>query len=373
MHKVIRSDNVKSAIQARGWTQKDLAAQLGVTGQAVTNWMKGTDFPRPDKLLKLATALKLGFADLVQLPQDAQPVVAFRKKAGAKTKDEHVIKAIAMGALLKALVPFLSAVPQLRRQLPDPSTEYAAIQDVVTQVRKNLGLGEGGVLHYEQLLSEFAENGAVVVPVMWGALQNHKNALHILLPQERVTFIFLNLDTHLEDFKFWMAHELAHVFTPQLAGKDEGEDFADAFAGALLFPRELARTVYSQVAGQPRAHEAAVLQAFAHEHGISLNTVFQQVNGFAQSQGLPLLKHAEIDIHKMRNSQRGKLVSETLFAPLPPSPSAYLAAAERQFHSDFFQALRRMVQAKQTGAGYVQQVMDIPMQDALALHGELAR
>ena len=28
-----------------------------------------------------------------------------------------------------------------------------------------------------------------------------------------------------------------------------------------------------------------------------------------------------------------------------------------------------MVQAKQTGAGYVQQVMDIPMQDALALHG----
>jgi hypothetical protein len=75
----------------------------------------------------------------------------------------------------------------------------------------------------------------------------------------------------------------------------------------------------------------------------------------------------------MRNSQRGKQVSETLFAPLPPSPSAYLVAAERQFHSDFFQALRRMVQAKQTGAGYVQQVMDIPMQDALALHRELAR
>ena len=373
MHKVIHSDNIKTAIQARGWTQKELAAQLGVTGQAVTNWMKGTDFPRPDKLLKLATTLKLGFADLVQLPQAAQPVVAFRKKAGAKTTDAHVMKAMAMGALLKALVPFLSAVPQLRRQVPDPSIEYAVVQDVVSRVRKNLGLGEGGVLHYEQLLTEFAENGAVVVPVMWGALQNHKNALHILLPQERVTFIFLNLDTYLEDFKFWMAHELAHVFTPQLAGEDEGEDFADAFAGALLFPKELARTVYTQVAGQPKAHEATVLQAFAHEHGISLNTVFQQVNGFAQSQGLPLLKHAEIDIHKMRNSQRGKLVSETLFAPLPPSPSAYLAAAERQFHSDFFQALRRMTQAKQTGAGYMQQVMDIPMQDALALHAELTR
>lgn len=373
MHKVIHSDNLKTALQTRGWTQKELAAQLGVTGQAITNWMKGTDFPRPDKLLKLATTLKLGFADLVQLPQAAQPVVAFRKKAGAKTTDAHVIKAMAMGALLKALVPFLSAVPQLRRQVPDPSTEYDVVQDVVSQVRKGLGLGDGGVLHYEQLLSEFAENGAVVVPVMWGALQNHKNALHILLPQERVTFIFLNLDTYLEDFKFWMAHELAHVFTPQLAGKDEGEDFADAFAGALLFPKELARTVYAQLAGQPTAHEAKVLQAFAHEHGISLNTVFQQVNRFAQSQGLPPLKQAELDIHIMRNARRGKLVSETLFAPLPPVPSAYVAAAERQFHSDFFQALRRMMQAKQTGAGYVQQVMDIPMQDALALHAELTR
>ena len=32
-----------------------------------------------------------------------------------------------------------------------------------------------------------------------------------------------------------------------------------------------------------------------------------------------------------------------------------------------------MVQEKQTGPGYLQQVMDIPMQDALALYGELTR
>lgn len=42
MQKVIHSDNIKYAIQALGWSQKDLAAKLGVTGQAVTNWMKGT-------------------------------------------------------------------------------------------------------------------------------------------------------------------------------------------------------------------------------------------------------------------------------------------------------------------------------------------
>ena len=373
MHKVIHTDNIKTALRTLGWTQKELAAQLGVTGQAVTNWMKGTDFPRPDKLLKLATTLKLGFTDLVQLPQAAQPVVAFRKKAGAITKDVHVNKAKGMGELLKALVPFLSELPQVRRQVSDPSTEYGAIQVVASQVRKSLGLGEAAVLHYEVLLSEFAENGAVVIPVMWGALQNHKNALHILLPQERVTFIFLNLDTHLEDFKFWMTHELAHVFTPQLAGTDEGEDFADAFAGALLFPRALARTVYEQVVGQGKAHEARALKSAAIEHGISLFSVFTEVNRFAQSQQLPALKHVGKDIHAIRNAEHGKLVSELIFAPLPPEPSAYVASAERQFQSDFFKALRRMVHQQQTGAGYLQQVMDIPMQDALALHAELSR
>lgn len=59
-----------------------------------------------------------------------------------------------------------------------------------------------------------------------------------------------------------------HLF--HLAGKEVGEDFADAFAGALLFPAELARTVYEKVSGGNKMQEMKVLQAFAAEHGISL-------------------------------------------------------------------------------------------------------
>lgn len=118
MHKVIHSEKLKQALQARGWTQKDLATELEVTAQAVTNWMKGADFPRPDKLLKLATVLKLNFADLVQGSAKDQPVIAFRKKGGAKTTDAHVLKAIAMGSLLKPLVAFLPELRSLRVQIP---------------------------------------------------------------------------------------------------------------------------------------------------------------------------------------------------------------------------------------------------------------
>ena len=374
MQKVIRSEKIKHALQARGWTQKDLATELDVTGQAVTNWMKGADFPRPDKLLKLATTLKLSFADLVLSPTKDQPVIAFRKKAGAKTTDAHVLKAIAMGSLLKPLVPFLPALRSLRVQIPSPTTQYDALHAIAGEIRSRLGLGGEAVLSYEHLIGEFGSNGAVIVPVLWGEKQNHKNALHIRLPQEQVTFIFLNLDTRLEDFKFWMAHELAHVYTPDLAGTDEGEDFADALAGALLFPKSLAGVAYPQVIRQSSvASEINELQRHASAHSISLFSVFCEINRYAKAHGLSALRIKNTDIHAVRNSQRGKLVSEILFAPTPPEPAAYVAAAQNVFRSAFFTALQRMVKGKGTGAGYVQQIMDIPMQDAVALHGELSR
>lgn len=374
MQKVIHSQRIKEALQARGWSQKDLAAKLDVTAQAVTNWLKGVDFPRPDKLLKLATTLKLGFADLVQTPTKDQPVIAFRKKGAAKTTQAHILKAMAMGALLKPLVAFLPELRSLRVQIPSPTEHYDALQAIAAEVRTRIGIGLKAVLTYENLIGEFESNGAVIVPVLWGEKQNHKNALHILLPAEQVTFVFLNLDTRLEDFKFWMAHELAHVYTPGLAGTDEGEDFADALAGALLFPKALAEAAYFEVCKRHNASgEIKVLQNYAAEHSISLYSVFCEVNRFCKSQGIPELRCKSNDIHAIRNGIRGRLVSEILFEPVPPEPAAYIAAAHNTFRSAFFPALQRMIKAKGTGPGYLQQVMDIPLQDAAALHGELSR
>jgi transcriptional regulator with XRE-family HTH domain len=374
MQKVIHSDNLKQALQARGWTQKDLARELEVTAQAVTNWMRGADFPRPDKLLKLATTLKLNFADLVASSSKDQPVIAFRKKGGAKTTDAHIRKAIAMGSLLKPLVPYLPEMRSLRVQIPSPTTGYDALQATAAEVRARLGLGDHAVLSYAHLIDQFGTNGAVVVPVLWDEKQNHKNALHILLPQEQVTFIFLNLDTRLEDFKFWMAHELAHVYTPGLAGTEEGEDFADALAGALLFPKSVAEAAYPQVARHNSATgEIKELQRYAGEHSISLFSVFSEINRYAKAHGLPVLRCKDTDIHAIRNHSRGKLVSETLFEPTPPEPAAYIATAESVFRSTFFIALKRMIKDQGTGAGYLQQIMDIAMQDAVNLHRELSR
>ena len=374
MEKLLNSGAIQSALAERGITQKQLASEVGTSSQAVTNWLKGKDFPRPASLLKLATTLGLTFDQLVQTSDAGRPVIAYRKKANAKTTDAHIAKAEGIGMLLKPLVAHLPELQALRTLITSPSTEYDKLQIVVSQTRNRLGLGEQAVLAYEHLIGEFKECGAILVPVLWGAKGNHENALHIRLPMEDVTFIYLNLDTRLEDFKFWMAHELAHVLTPELSGKNEGEDFADAFAGALLYPKGCAEQTYHAATQQPsldRAIEVLWQQACAHM--ISLNTVFQQVQRYAKAANLTLLPIEEKYIHTVRNSLRGPLVSENMFDPMPPSPQRYIAACEKTFQTGFFQALKRMIHESGTGASYVQQVLDTTLQDASALYEELIR
>ena len=378
MQRILNAQRVKLAIQGKGWSQKELAASVGVSAQSVTNWLKGADFPRPDKLLKLATTLKLRLDQLVAAPAERaaqQPVVAFRRRAATKTTDAHIAKAQAMGALLGPLVPHLPPLRALRTAIAQPSAAYADLQRTVAQTRDKLGVGQQAVLDYGTLIGEFAANDAFLVPVLWGPQQHHGNALHILLPAQHVTFVYLNLDTYIEDFKFWMAHELAHVYTPDLAGTDPGEDFADAFAGALLFPQPLAAAAYREAAAAPRkAGVIAALQRHAQAHEISLFTVYRQVQAHTRAEGLPALALDEkTDVHAVRNHRRGALVSALLFDPLPPEPAAYIAAARNVFGSEFFHALRRMLHAHGTGPGYVQQLLDIPMADAAALHHALTR
>lgn len=371
MEKLIHSESVKASLAALGWSQKALAEKIGVSPQSVTNWLQGVDFPRPDKLLKLATNLGLSFEKLV-VSTSAQPVVAFRKKAGSITTEQHILNASAMGSLLRSLVSFLPTSTVLRTQIQSPSTDYEMLQTAAAAVRAKIGIGAQAVLQYQQLINEFNDNGAVIIPVMWGSKQNHGNALHILLPDDNVTFIYLNLDTYLEDFKFWMAHELAHVYTPELAGHDAGEDFADAFAGALLFPKELAQAAYAETThAKSKSGEITILRKFAHEHQISLFSVYCEVVNYANASNLPSLIATDNDVHAVRSMVHGSLVSHALFSPESPNAAAYIAASHSVFQSPFFHSLKRMLIELGTGSGYIQQLLDISLKDAIALHTEL--
>lgn len=368
MGQAINSQVIKTSLRERGWTQARLAEEVGVTSQAVTHWLQGENSPRPSVILKLVAVLGLRYEELVVDEEAIEPVIAFRRKGGAKTAEAHIRKAIGVGRLLRPLVPYMRAAPELRMQIASPSTDPMKVQVFAAEARKRLGVGQRKVLKCEDLIKEFKKTGAVLVPVLWGERKRHENALHIGLPKENVTFVFLNLDTRIEDFKFWMAHELAHVYTPQWAGTEQGEDFADAFAGALLFTKVCAEAVYAQLMRSPDRHKLGILRKHARQHEISLYTVYKQVQIYAELEGLPSIPIKDKEIHALRNRGPSKLVSHLLFESETPDLNRYIQSCEDTFQSDFFKGLGRMIQKQGTGYSYVQQVVDSSIHDARALH-----
>ena len=251
MQKKLNTDKAQQAIEKAGLTQTAVAGALDVSKEAVSQWLNHKTFPRPNKLLQLGRLLNLAFDDLVIREDPFAPKVAFRKRRGTKTRDHHIEKAQETGLFLRHLVPYLPfdtlAMPPV---LKSPGCDYDYLRAVTTRVRADINLGLEECVDFSHLIRRFGELQAVVVPVMWGEKQRHENAVHIYLPDSQSTWVYLNLDTNMHDFKFWMAHELGHCLSPSLEG-DEAEDYADAFAGALLYPHEQAELAYNAIKRNP--------------------------------------------------------------------------------------------------------------------------
>ncbi len=380
MEKRLNTEKAQKAIDKAGLTQTAVADALGVSKEAVSQWLKGKSFPRPNKLLQLGKFLNLPFDDLVIREDPYAPKVAFRKMRGTKTKDHHIEKAQEIGRFLRHLVPYLPFDTfEMPPVLKSPSCDYDYLRRITAKVREDINIGSVECVNFAHLIRRFGELQAVVVPVMWGAKQRHENAIHIYLPDSQSTWVYLNLDTNVHDFKFWMAHELGHCLSPSLEG-DEAEDFADAFAASLLYPHDLAVQAYTSIKSQPSpAAKIAHVIDLANQLTISPWTVIGQVNKYAQFVG-----QAEIQLSQRAfpgavtnfNKQYHNL-SQALFGNAEldeqgqPSARDYIEKAEGAFETPFFDLLRKYLKEHDKGPGFVQTVLDMPLLDARSIHAEL--
>lgn len=380
MQKRLNTDKAQQAIVKAGLTQSAVADELDVTKEAVSQWLLHKSFPRPNKLLQLGKLLNLSFDDLVIKDDPYAPKVAFRKMRGTKTKEHHIEKAQEIGRFLRYLVPYLPFDTfEMPPVLKSPSCDYDYLRTVTAKVREDINLGPVECVDFTHLIRRFSELQAVVVPVMWGAKQRHENAVHIHLPDSGSTWVYLNLDTNIHDFKFWMAHELGHCLSPSLEG-DDAEDFADAFAASLLYPHELAEKAYASIMSQTSsAAKIAHVIGLADQLTISPWTVIGQVNKYAEFTGqsqMQLSKSAFPGAVTNFN-KKYKNLSEALFGDNEldehghPSARDYIEKAEGAFETPFFDLLRKYLKEHDKGPGYVQTVLDMPLLDARSIHAEL--
>lgn len=368
---------VKQRLEELGLSPSSLADKIGTSKQTVSNWLTEKKFPRPARLLKLATILKLTFNEIViQEVSPSEPIVAFRKKGSHKITSEYIDDAKDKGYLLEHLVDYLpfdnlSTPPVLK----NPTLEYNYIHQVANQVRKDIGKKTNEKIEFSDLIDLFIENHAVIIPVFGGHKQNHENALHIFLPTSMTTWVFLNLDSKAHDFKFWMAHELGHVKAPSLRDED-GEDFADKFAGSLLVSKELAESEYryAQQLSTSHAQLSRIIEV-AKDLLISPLTVYLEVNRYAENTNKPKIDlESDKSIYKATNHFCSQYlnVAETVFeGQLPPSPKTYIEKCEKLFKTPIFEALKQYLRDQRKSSSYLQSIMSLAPVDAQALFEEI--
>ena len=375
-NKELNIEKITEKLESIGLSQSKLASELDVSRESVSKWLKNEKFPRPEKLLRLAQILQLSFDEIiVRLTREEEPVIAFRKKGRHKISKDYIGSAKHMGSLLEKLVPYLP-FDNLSRppSLIDPNLDYEYIHKVTQELRKEIGAIGESAIPFESLISYFSQFHAVIIPVFWGRKDQHENALHIYLPKTMTTWIYLNLDSRIHDFKFWMAHELGHVKAPDLEG-DEAEDFADAFAGALLIDEETAKNEYLQLL-RLRAIPKQInrLKETASKLIVSPLTVYYEINKYARyvnRPGIDLEKKQEIYRATTVFNKQFNTVSQALFDNKRPTASEYISCPRKLFQSPFFEALRSYLRENKKSAGFIQTILNLPLEDAHYLYEEL--
>jgi len=374
MPRSLDASKLSDALASSGLSQAGLAKQLGVTRAAVSKWFRGESFPRPDKLLKIALAVGLPYDELVCEAAATEPIVAFRKKGARKTTQDHIDRAKDMGRQLQRLVPYLP-FDNLRQHpsLREPVTDYDYLQRVARDVRQEIGVPDKEPVEFHALVQRFEQFSVVLIPVMWGHKEAHENALHIRLPESDTTWIFLNLDSQSHDFNFWISHELGHVISPSLTGND-AEDFADRFAGALLFPEDCAAQEFPTL--QRRSNAGSIInhmRRVAERFGVSPITIFEEIDNYARAHGEPPVGLEKQAIYPAATNfnKRYYTIRETFFDAEEPTAASYIKKTEEIFRTPFFDALSAYLRESEAGAGYVHAILNTSLVDAKAIAAEL--
>lgn len=369
MQKSLNTLLIKERLVEYGYNQNKLSKDLGVSREAVSQWLKNKTLPRPAKLLQLGKLLSLSYNDLISIDKSLEPKIAFRKKGSAKTTEMHIKRAKEMGYALEQLVEFLPAEMMIKPSaLANPINNYNYIQTAAKLIREKFNILKYKV-DFPEIVNILNQFNTVLIPILLGEKKYHENALHIYLPSSATTWVYINLDTKIYDFKFWLTHELGHILTPSLEGK-EAEDFADDFAGAFLLPGELAENYYNELIKlRNNRQKVNFIIDKAKDLIVSPITIYKEVNKYAKQNKLNKFDLENVLYAATSNFTKGyKIVSEILFGKEKPEVENYIQISTKNFHTIFFDLLIHFYKMRGITLGFIRRILNIPVTDAKEIY-----
>ena len=339
---MLNLEKIRVQMGQLGLNQAELAAHCGVSKEAVSNWLSGESIPRPRKLAVIAAVLEMSVEALFDTSEvPATPVVAYRTRKNVAPSAEVLEAALEIGNHLRELLAFvrpedLFAAPLLS----SPVLSESYIRAVARQTRLRINLTDIEPVTCDDLLSLHHSFQSILVPVVWGAERvGHENALSVYLPDTKSSWVMFSLNARIDDFNYWLAHELAHTFSLHALQNEEGELFAEKFAQELLFPHEAAEAALDAVINSDSPMAEA--ERYAKAYNISVVTVIRQLDRVALSAGRPCTGLETRDFWDKWNASRGDIptVTHSLFGIEKLSVQEYVEKCEEKFKTPIFKAL----------------------------------
>lgn len=275
------------ARKRRGLTQDEVAKQLGVSRPTLIAVEKGTRFPRPDELLKLAELYGRSVHELVRPNAPAvelQPHlraainIAMEDSVELDTTLDELERFAADYRSLERLLnaPLLSTYPP-EIAIPSKGNVEEWAEDAAVHERVRLGLGDQPVLALRDLLE--AEVGLRIF--YWG-LPSSVSGLYAY-SAESGPCLLVNRKHPPERRRATIAHEYGHFLTDRykpgvnyLKGpqrKPVSERFVEAFAMAFLMPRSGVRRHVAEIIRSTNDFQVADLCRLAELFFVSVQAM----------------------------------------------------------------------------------------------------
>jgi Zn-dependent peptidase ImmA (M78 family)/transcriptional regulator with XRE-family HTH domain len=268
-------ERIADARRSKGWTQGQLAERVGLTQTAVSRIETGTRAVGSLELAELAELLGVSVLDLLCAGQ--RPILAIAARLGHFRDPGAVDRALKRAGTLSRLDELLDSVlgaaaldptpPQLGGVGRGPAVEQG--RRLAGRVRRALGLGDGPVLRFPELLEERFRLDVDLSPLPEGV-----DGLCVSMGDH--TLILVGSGKPSSRQRFTLAHELAHYLVDDLdplyvdergvRTRSVAEMRANAFAAHLLMPEPGVRTA---IEGTADDAERAVRVALAFGTSVS--------------------------------------------------------------------------------------------------------
>lgn len=249
-----------------GMSKKDLAARVGVSAMAITNYECGSRKPDMKTMKALALALGVRVSDFLTTRNEHLTFVhgEFRRNSSLTKSQQDYISA----SVEEYFGRFMTVVDVLgEKVLPDfPACHKLQLQSTPEQsaslLRQHLGFAVDGPI--EDLVGKMENKGILICFMDLKDRQfSGRNGFVDGRP-----YIVLNKSMSPERNRSTLVHELAHLmfFWPEEVAEKDAEKMATAISGAFLFPESDA----VRELGVRRREISRDMENVAREYGISM-------------------------------------------------------------------------------------------------------